>query len=70
MKKLSEGKTFKICVLTKSNPTSNESEIKKLQNYDILISTPLRLVHLLESKLVTLNKYHYKINELTEVSVI
>lgn len=46
---------MKICVLTKSDIAHNDSETEKLQNYDILISTPLRLVHLLENKIVKLD---------------
>ncbi|KAN0044988.1 hypothetical protein ACTA71_006515 [Dictyostelium dimigraforme] len=55
---LSKGKPFKICVLSKNlhNQSTNENLIK---NYDILITTPLRLVYLIKENLLSLNKVEY-----------
>ncbi|KAN0018490.1 hypothetical protein ACTFIU_011108 [Dictyostelium citrinum] len=55
---LSKGKPFRICVLSKNlhNQSTNENLIK---NYDILITTPLRLVYLIKENLLSLNKVEY-----------
>ncbi|KNC96605.1 RNA-dependent ATPase ROK1 [Spizellomyces punctatus DAOM BR117] len=57
MKKLSKGKPFKICVLTKlSNSSDNEQISASFASFDILISTPLRLVHAIQHQGLKLDK--------------
>ncbi|EGC40023.1 hypothetical protein DICPUDRAFT_6001, partial [Dictyostelium purpureum] len=55
---LSKGKPFRICVLSKNlhNQSTDESLIK---NYDILITTPLRLVYLIKENVLKLNNVEY-----------
>ncbi|KAK5576928.1 hypothetical protein RB653_001865 [Dictyostelium firmibasis] len=55
---LSKGKPFRICVLSKNlhNQSTNENLIK---NFDILITTPLRLVYLIKENLLSLNRVEY-----------
>jgi ATP-dependent RNA helicase DDX52/ROK1 len=54
--KLCAGKPFKVCVLSKTtNLSANNSA--NLKNYDILISTPLRLVHAINEESIKLDQY-------------
>ncbi|KAJ3046564.1 RNA-dependent ATPase rok1 [Rhizophlyctis rosea] len=58
LKKLCQSKPFKICVLTKTN-VSNDNVAASLQNFDILISTPLRLVHGLQHESIKLSSVRH-----------
>ncbi|SNX87661.1 probable ROK1 - ATP-dependent RNA helicase [Melanopsichium pennsylvanicum] len=53
LKRLSEGRNFRICVLTKTADASavaKGDDIRKRKKFDILITTPLRLVHAVEKE--------------------
>ncbi|RUS22252.1 putative ROK1-ATP-dependent RNA helicase [Endogone sp. FLAS-F59071] len=50
IKKMSVGRKFKICVLTKATAATQAQDPKLRQKFDILISTPLRLVHALQQE--------------------
>ena len=53
--KLAEGKPWKVCILSKSTNLSNASVLASLKSYDVLISTPMRLVHAINRDLIKLN---------------
>ncbi|GAM19798.1 hypothetical protein SAMD00019534_029730, partial [Acytostelium subglobosum LB1] len=55
---LSKGKPFRICVLSKSLQ-SHSSSVSYSQNFDILITTPLRLVNLIQERTISLNKVEH-----------
>ncbi|KAF2077781.1 hypothetical protein CYY_000902 [Polysphondylium violaceum] len=57
-KLFSKGKPFRICVLSKNLNSTNEPMSK---NFDILITTPLRLVYLIKEGNVALNRVEYLI---------
>ncbi|KAJ3027323.1 RNA-dependent ATPase rok1 [Rhizophlyctis rosea] len=59
LKKLCQSKPFKICVLTKATNLNNANGGAALTNYDILISTPLRLVHGLQHESIKLNSVRH-----------
>ncbi|KAI8996716.1 P-loop containing nucleoside triphosphate hydrolase protein [Gaertneriomyces semiglobifer] len=63
MKKLSHGKPFRICVLTKvaNSHAGNDSAVATFKNFDILISTPLRLVHAIQHQSLKLNTVRHLI---------
>ncbi|KAJ1557335.1 RNA-dependent ATPase rok1, partial [Nowakowskiella sp. JEL0078] len=66
-KKLASGKPFKICVLSKANDANGA-----LDNYDILITTPLKFVQSIQQSTFRLNKYGFILklfSILTSVSV-
>jgi ATP-dependent RNA helicase DDX52/ROK1 len=46
--KLGSGRKWKICVLTKSSEGALRQDPRSRKRYDILITTPLRLVHAIE----------------------
>lgn len=54
--KLCQGKPFKICLLSKSTNASSEQIAESLQTFDILISTPLRLVQALKEGHIKLHR--------------
>jgi len=56
LKKLSLSKPFKICVLTKIVTSASHTSINLGKNYDILISTPMRLVNLIQENKFAFNK--------------
>ncbi|KAJ3082206.1 DEAD (Asp-Glu-Ala-Asp) box polypeptide 52, partial [Quaeritorhiza haematococci] len=58
-KKLCTGKNFKVCVLTKAGNLDNANVAAQLRNHDILISTPLRLVHAIQSQVISLNSVQH-----------
>ena len=45
---LARGQPFRTCLLTRAKPAANEAARLKSSKYDILITTPLRLVHAIE----------------------
>ncbi|KAL1923657.1 uncharacterized protein VTP21DRAFT_8637 [Calcarisporiella thermophila] len=55
IKRLGTGKKFKICMLTKATAATQANDPKLRQKFDILISTPLRLVHAIQNNHVELN---------------
>ncbi|KAI9208868.1 P-loop containing nucleoside triphosphate hydrolase protein [Polychytrium aggregatum] len=59
MKKLAKGKPFKICVLSKATNATNDSIAAQLQNFDVLISTPMRLVNAIQSNSINLSKVQH-----------
>lgn len=66
--RLSEGRNFRICVLTKTADAaavaSHKSDPSKRKKFDVLITTPLRLVHAVEKEEVDLtNVRHLVLDE-------
>jgi ATP-dependent RNA helicase DDX52/ROK1 len=57
IKKLSVGRKFKICMLTKATAATQGQAPHLRQKYDILISTPLRLVHAIQQEKMELDQY-------------
>ena len=57
--KLSASKPFKMIVLSKATNLSDRNVVASLRTYDILISTPLRLVHALGENSVSLHKVQH-----------
>ncbi|KAI7831411.1 P-loop containing nucleoside triphosphate hydrolase protein [Gamsiella multidivaricata] len=55
IKKLSVGRKFKICMLTKATAATQGQAPHLRQKYDILISTPLRLVHAIQQEKMELD---------------
>jgi ATP-dependent RNA helicase DDX52/ROK1 len=53
---LSIGKPFKVCVLSKATNVQSDQITESLKNFDILISTPLRLVHALKEGHIQLDR--------------
>lgn len=58
--KLCDLRSFKICLLSTLNPHS-ESNLSQIKGYDILISTPSRLVQSLDTKVLNLSKVEHLI---------
>ncbi|KAF9205581.1 RNA-dependent ATPase rok1 [Podila verticillata] len=61
IKKLSVGKKFKICMLTKATAATQGQAPHLRQKYDILISTPLRLVHAIQQEKMELGHVRHLI---------
>ncbi|KAG0235094.1 RNA-dependent ATPase rok1 [Actinomortierella wolfii] len=61
IKKLSIGRKFKICMLTKATAATQGQAPHLRQKYDILISTPLRLVHAIQQEKMELNNVKHLI---------
>ncbi|KAG0258123.1 RNA-dependent ATPase rok1 [Actinomortierella ambigua] len=61
IKRLSVGRKFKICMLTKATAATQGQAPHLRQKYDILISTPLRLVHAIEQEKMELNNVKHLI---------
>ncbi|KAH8556893.1 P-loop containing nucleoside triphosphate hydrolase protein [Umbelopsis sp. PMI_123] len=59
IKRISAGKKFKICMLTKATAATQAQDPKLRQKFDILISTPLRLVHAIQSDEIELNRVQH-----------
>ncbi|KAI9331878.1 putative ROK1-ATP-dependent RNA helicase [Obelidium mucronatum] len=59
IKNLTRGRKFKTCVLTKSNSSSDPGQIAQLSKFDILITTPMRLVHALDHDQIKLDKVRH-----------
>ena len=55
--KLSQGKPFKVCVLSKTSQTISDQMKEALKSYDVLISTPLKLVHAIKEDRISLSRY-------------
>ncbi|KAI9230335.1 MAG: P-loop containing nucleoside triphosphate hydrolase protein [Piptocephalis tieghemiana] len=58
-KALSKGKKFKICMLTKATASTQANNPKLREKFDILITTPLRLVHGIQHSEVDLSGVEY-----------
>ncbi|KYQ89533.1 putative RNA helicase [Tieghemostelium lacteum] len=56
-KLFSKSKPFRICVLSKNIHQKNDDKI--IKNFDILITTPLRLVYLIKESNITLNRVEF-----------
>ncbi|KAN0063864.1 RNA-dependent ATPase rok1 [Thecaphora frezii] len=50
LRRLSEGRNFKFCVLTKASESTLKQDPKLRKKFDVLITTPLRLVHAIEQQ--------------------
>ncbi|GJJ73878.1 ATP-dependent RNA helicase DDX52/ROK1 [Entomortierella parvispora] len=61
IKKLSVGRKFKICMLTKATAATQGQAPHLRQKYDILISTPLRLVHAIQQEKMELSHVRHLI---------
>ncbi|KAF9285082.1 RNA-dependent ATPase rok1 [Mortierella alpina] len=61
IKKLSVGRKFKICMLTKATAATQGQAPHLRQKYDILISTPLRLVHAIQQEKMELGQVRHLI---------
>ncbi|CAO3660960.1 unnamed protein product [Umbelopsis vinacea] len=59
IKRISAGKKFKICMLTKATAATQAQDPKLRQKFDILISTPLRLVHAIQNEEIELNRVQH-----------
>ncbi|KAI8929442.1 P-loop containing nucleoside triphosphate hydrolase protein [Entophlyctis helioformis] len=59
LKKLSVGKPFKTCVLTKASNVSNANVAASLRTFDILISTPLRLMAAIQNESIKLDNVRH-----------
>ncbi|KAF9953934.1 RNA-dependent ATPase rok1 [Mortierella alpina] len=59
IKKLSVGRKFKICMLTKATAATQGQAPHLRQKYDILISTPLRLVHAIQQEKMELGQVRH-----------
>ncbi|GAB5591053.1 RNA-dependent ATPase rok1 [Umbelopsis nana] len=59
IKRISAGKKFKICMLTKATAATQAQDPKLRQKFDILISTPLRLVHAIQNEEIELNRIQH-----------
>ncbi|KAI8894526.1 P-loop containing nucleoside triphosphate hydrolase protein [Globomyces pollinis-pini] len=57
--KLSANKPFKVCVLSKSSNLSNPNIKSSFKTFDILITTPLRLVYALKEESIQLNNVRH-----------
>lgn len=55
VRRLCANKPFKICVLTSVSNTGDTQSIEQFKNYDILITTPLRLVTALQTGVIKLD---------------
>ncbi|CAG8460372.1 5947_t:CDS:10, partial [Cetraspora pellucida] len=63
-KKMCVGKKFKICLLTKATAATQAQDPQLRQKFDILISTPLRLVHAISQDHIDLkNVRHLVLDE-------
>ncbi|KCV69704.1 hypothetical protein H696_04112 [Fonticula alba] len=58
-KRLSEGRNFRVCVLTKASAAGSKEQQVLSKRFDILITTPMRLVHLIQQKAVDLTKLEH-----------
>jgi ATP-dependent RNA helicase DDX52/ROK1 len=56
VKKLAKGRNFKICLLTKRGVEQFKENPESRRKYDLLISTPMRLVHGINEKCLDLDK--------------
>lgn len=55
IKRVTVGRNFKACVLTKATSAANSLNNKAAAKFDILITTPMRLVHLVKEDAVDLS---------------
>ncbi|RIA95792.1 P-loop containing nucleoside triphosphate hydrolase protein [Glomus cerebriforme] len=60
-KKMSVGKKFKVCMLTKATAATQAQSPHLREKFDILISTPLRLVHAIQEENVELKNVRHLI---------
>ncbi|CAI2169055.1 5511_t:CDS:10 [Funneliformis geosporum] len=61
IKKMSIGKKFKICMLTKATASTQAQAPQLREKFDILISTPLRLVHAIQEENIELKNVRHLI---------
>ncbi|CAG8529389.1 10320_t:CDS:10 [Funneliformis mosseae] len=61
IKKMSIGKKFKICMLTKATAATQAQAPQLREKFDILISTPLRLVHAIQEENIELKNVRHLI---------
>ncbi|GAO50710.1 hypothetical protein G7K_4831-t1 [Saitoella complicata NRRL Y-17804] len=61
VKKLTEGRGMKVCMLTKATAATQAQAPELRQKFDILISTPLRLVHALQQESIDLSNVRHLI---------
>ncbi|KAI8842560.1 P-loop containing nucleoside triphosphate hydrolase protein [Chytridium lagenaria] len=61
VKLLIKGKPFRVCVLEKSMVSSNDEAKAPVLKYDIVITTPLRLVHAIQSDFIRLDRVKHLI---------
>ncbi|KAI8620321.1 P-loop containing nucleoside triphosphate hydrolase protein [Chytriomyces sp. MP71] len=61
IKNLTRGRNFKTCVLTKATNAQNPITSAQLAKFDILVTTPLRLVHALDHDSIKLDKVRHLI---------
>ncbi|PWN50244.1 putative ROK1-ATP-dependent RNA helicase [Violaceomyces palustris] len=59
LRRLSEGRRFRICVLTKATESTLKQDPALRKKYDILITTPLRLVHAIEQEELELDNVRH-----------
>ncbi|KAJ3383466.1 RNA-dependent ATPase rok1 [Entophlyctis sp. JEL0112] len=59
VKDLTKGRNFKTCVLTKSTNANNPLSAAQLDKFDILITTPMRLVNAIDHDGIRLNKVRH-----------
>lgn len=64
IKALCGTKPFKICVLNTISNTGNNNAVSQYQNFDILITTPLRLVTAIKNESIKLHKWVYIYSQL------
>ncbi|KAJ3136356.1 regulator of ime2 [Physocladia obscura] len=59
IKDLTRGRKFKTCVLTKATNINNQITSAQLAKFDILITTPMRLVNALDNDSIKLDKVRH-----------
>ncbi|EPQ27977.1 uncharacterized protein PFL1_04304 [Pseudozyma flocculosa PF-1] len=59
LRRLSEGRNFKFCVLTKATEATIKQDPKLRKKFDVLITTPMRLVHAIEQEEVDLSNVRH-----------
>ncbi|PKY37747.1 P-loop containing nucleoside triphosphate hydrolase protein [Rhizophagus irregularis] len=60
-KKMAVGKKFKVCMLTKATAATQAQTPHLREKFDILISTPLRLVHAIQQDIIELKNVRHLI---------
>ncbi|KAJ3218199.1 RNA-dependent ATPase rok1 [Dinochytrium kinnereticum] len=61
IKLLVKGKPFRVCVLAKSMVSASDDQKAPVLKYDIVITTPLRLVHAIQEDLIRLDRVKHLI---------
>ncbi|RGB39672.1 P-loop containing nucleoside triphosphate hydrolase protein [Rhizophagus diaphanus] len=60
-RKMTVGKKFKVCMLTKATAATQAQTPRLREKFDILISTPLRLVHAIQQDIIELKNVRHLI---------